>query len=157
MSHNEIEFFSQLLILPGLFIIGGAAVMVAAILRGGKTAELRHRERMAMIERGMTPPEPVFSEAGPQRAQGFKMTLGIMLCGLGLALFILIAFTAGEPGVATGVGGSFAAVGLAFIVSAVISKGELPPTRGSAHGSPSYDPGRRPPPPPAPPPMPPAD
>ena len=158
MSHNEIEFFSRMMILPGLFIIGGAAVMVAAILRGGKTAELRHRERMAMIERGMTPPEPGPGEAGPQRAHDFKTTLGIVLCGLGLALFMLIAFAGGEIGVATGVGGAFVAVGAAFIASAMFNTTRDPRGSGSpSYGVPPYDPGRRPPPPPAPPPMPPAD
>jgi hypothetical protein len=156
VSENEIEFVSRMLILPGLMIAGGFAVLVATILRGGKVAELRHRERMAMIERGMTPPEPVAGDVGLQRASGFKTTLGIVLCGLGLALFMLIAFAAGEVAVATGVGGAFVAVGFAFMAAAYYGKNEtpggLPP-----FAAPPYDPGRRPPPagPPAVPPAPP--
>jgi hypothetical protein len=156
VSDNEIEFASRLMILPGLLIAGGVVVMVAAILRGGKIAELRHRERMAMIERGMTPPEPVPGEGGPQRAQGFKTTLGIILCGLGVALFLLIGFTAGDVGVATGVGGAFVAVGLAFMASAVVARdpqmGGSPP-----FGARPYDSSGRPAPSPVPPPVPPVE
>ncbi len=122
MSENEIVFASRLLVLPGLFILGGFAVMVATVIRNGKVAELRHRERMAMIERGLTPPEPAPGEAGSRQASSFKLTLGIVLCGLGAALFMLIAFAAGEAGIGTGVGGAFVAVGVAFIASAMSAK-----------------------------------
>ena len=123
---DEYQFASKLLFLPAMLIVGGFAVVVATIIRGGKVAELRHRERMAMIERGMTPAEPVFGDGGLQRAHGFKMTLGIILCGLGLGLFMVIAFAAREPGMATGIGGAFVALGLAFIASAANTKRELP-------------------------------
>jgi hypothetical protein len=155
VSENEIEFVSRMLILPGLLIAGGFAVLVATIVRGGKVAELRHRERMAMIERGMTPPEPVAGDGGMQRASGFKTTLGIVLSGLGLALFMLIAFAAGDVGVATGVGGAFVALGLAFVAAAFNTKRETPPGGLPPYAAPPYDPGRRPPPPAAPPAAPP--
>ncbi len=119
MSENEIVFASRLLVLPGLFILGGFAVMVATVIRNGKVAELRHRERMAMIERGLTPPELATGDAGSRQSASFKMTAGIVLCGLGTALFMLIAFAGGAVGIGTGVGGAFAALGAAFIVSAM--------------------------------------
>jgi hypothetical protein len=50
------------------------------------------------------------------------MTLGIMLCGLGLALAMLIAFAGGAFAVGTGVGGAFVMVGLAFIVAAMSTR-----------------------------------
>ena len=156
MSENEIELVSRILILPGLLIAGGAAVMVAAILRGGKVAELRHRERMAMIERGLTPPEPAPGTGAVQRATGFKTTVGIVLCGLGAALFMLIAFTGGQVGVATGIGGAFVAVGLSFMAAAFNSKRETATGGVPPYAAAPYDPGRRPP-PPVPPPMPPAE
>jgi hypothetical protein len=127
VSENEIVFASRLMVLPGLFILGGFAVMVATIIRNGKVAELRHRERMAMIERGLTPPEPAPGEAGSHHASSFKMTLGIVLCGLGAALFMLIAFAGGAVGIGTGVGGAFVAVGAAFITSAVSAKRDARP------------------------------
>ena len=128
MSENEIVFASRLLVLPGLFILGGFAVMVATVIRNGKVAELRHRERMAMIERGLTPPEPGSGEAASHQAP--KMTLGIVLCGLGTALFMLIAFAGGEVGIGTGVGGAFVAVGVAFVITAMGAKRDVTPGDG---------------------------
>lgn len=119
---GEYEFFSVMLILPALVIVGGFALLWLTVQRGFKQAEYRHRERMAMIERGLTPPDPVLGDPALQRAHGFKMHLGILLCGLGLALFVLIGFAAGAPGVAFGVGGAFVMLGLALVVSAVSTK-----------------------------------
>jgi predicted anti-sigma-YlaC factor YlaD len=127
VSENEIVFASRLLVLPGLFILGGFAVMVATVIRNGKVAELRHRERMAMIERGLTPPEPVLGAAGSPQASSSRMTTGIVLCGLGAALFMLIAFAGGQVGIGTGVGGAFAAVGAAFMASAMGAKRDSAP------------------------------
>lgn len=124
MTQNELEFVTRMLVVPGLLIVAGAAVMVATIFRNGKLAEHRHRERMAMIERGLTPPEPVESREAPRRAVRVRMTMGIVLCGFGAALFMLIGFAAGELGVATGVGGGFVMIGLAFIASAVVARDE---------------------------------
>lgn len=119
---NENEIVTRLLVLPGLLIVGGIAVMVATIVRGGKLAELRHRERMAMIERGLTPPAPLTPTEGAERAYDSKMTIGIMVAGFGLALMALIAFAAGQPNIAIGVGGAFVMLGLAFVAAALVSR-----------------------------------
>ena len=80
--------------LPTMIIVGGVVVMVwgaSATPPGG--AELEHEERMAMIERGMTPPEPGRSRRARAPARhGFKLSFGILLCGLGLGLLMLITF-----------------------------------------------------------------
>jgi hypothetical protein len=119
---DENDVVTGLLVLPGLLIVGGITVMVATIVRGGKLAELRHRERMAMIERGLTPPTPLTPTEGVERAYGSKMTIGIMVSGFGLALMSLIAFAAGERDVAIGVGGAFVVLGLALIAAALVSR-----------------------------------
>lgn len=121
---GEYEFFSLMLLLPALVIVGGFALLWLTVQRGFKQAEYRHRERMAMIERGLTPPDPVLGDRALQHAHGFKMTIGILMCGLGLALFMLIAFTAGAPATAFGIGGAFVMIGLAFMASAFNSKRE---------------------------------
>lgn len=129
---GEYEFFSLMLILPALVIVGGFALLWLTVQRGFKQSEYRHRERMAMIERGLTPPDPVLGDAALQRVHGSRMTLGILMCGLGLALFLLISFTAGEPGTGFGVGGAFVMVGLAIVVSALNTRresGETQPPR----------------------------
>ncbi len=87
-----------MLLLPALLIVAGVAVLWLIVQRGYRQAEFRHRERMAMIERGMTPPDPVLGDRALQHAHGFKMTLGILMCGLGLALFMLICVCRRGPG-----------------------------------------------------------
>jgi hypothetical protein len=127
---NETELmFAGLVMLPALVILGGFTMLGLAMMRGGRQAEFRHRERMAMIERGMVPPDPVLGDARLRGSHRFKMTAGIMLCGVGMAMGMLIAFAAGEFGVAAGVGGAFVMVGLAFIAAAVNSKGEVDDSR----------------------------
>lgn len=122
---GEYEFYSLILLLPALIIIGGVALLWMTVLRGFKQAEFRHRERMAMIERGLTPPDTTAGERGPQQAHGTRMTLGIVLCGLGLAMFMLITFAGGAPGTGFGVGGAFVMVGLAFIAAAFNTRREV--------------------------------
>lgn len=121
---GEYEFFSLMLTLPALVIVGGFVLLWQTVQRGGKQAEFRHRERMAMIDKGLAPPDPVLGDPALQRAHGFKMTLGILTCGLGLALFMLIGFAAGAPGAAFGVGGAFVMLGIALVVSALNAKRE---------------------------------
>jgi hypothetical protein len=79
---------------------------------------------MAMIERGMTPGELERTDPD-QRSHGFKMSLGILLCGLGLAFVMLLTFAAGSPSTGFGVGGAFVMIGLAFVVSALFTKKDL--------------------------------
>jgi hypothetical protein len=86
---------------------------------------MEHRERLAMIERGLIPsPEadPLGFEAATSgsydgsRAERWR-TAGITIAGLGLALMTLLSFTAGEPGVGIGVGGAFAILGFALLLN----------------------------------------
>jgi hypothetical protein len=116
--------FAGLVMLPAFIVFGGFVLLGLTVWRRVKQAEFRHRERMAMIERGMTPPDQVLGDAALKKAHGFKLTLGIMLCGFGLALVMLISFAAREPSTAFGVGGAFVMVGLAFVVAALAMKRE---------------------------------
>jgi hypothetical protein len=129
VSETEL-MFAGMVVVPIFVMFGGFVMLGLTIWRGARQAELRHRERMAMIERGMTPPDPVLGDARLQRAHGVKMTLGIMFCGLGLALTMLIAFAGGAFGAGIGVGGAFVMVGAAFIVAALSTRPE--PDRPSA-------------------------
>lgn len=123
MSENEL-MFAGLVALPAFIVFGGFVLLGLTVWRGVKQAEFRHRERMAMIERGMTPPDQVLGDARLKKAHGVKMTLGIMLCGFGLAMLMLISFAAGAVGTGFGIGGAFVMVGLAFIVAALTTKRE---------------------------------
>ncbi|MGE0360832.1 MAG: DUF6249 domain-containing protein [Vicinamibacterales bacterium] len=151
---NEREFLTAMLFLPGLVIIGGVVVMVWGIRHATRQAELQHAERMAMIERGMTPPEPPRHDR-QRRAHGFKMSLGILLCGLGMGLLMLITFAAGAFGTGLGIGGAITMVGLAFIVSAMFTERQAEAPRAAAEAMVkrrSFEPPM--PPPPEPPPAP---
>jgi len=122
---DERDFAILAFMLPALIIVGGVVIIVWGIRHATRQAELVHEERMAMIERGMTPPESPRHERR-RRAHGFKMSLGILLCGLGMGLLLLITFAAGAFGTGLGIGGAIATVGLAFIVSAMFDEREGP-------------------------------
>lgn len=122
----ERELVWVLVLIPALIVTGGVLIIMWGIRHATRLAELQHQERLAMIERGMTPPD----DAGRdrlQRSYGFKMSFGIMLSGLGLGLAMLIAFAGGAIDIGVGVGGAVLMVGLAFVVSAVVTERQGPP------------------------------
>ena len=115
------------------FILAGAGLMMGTIVNRRKMREMEHRERLAMIERGLMPSP----EADPMRfeaAAGFAparesvadrtgatavryRTAGVLLIGLGLGLMLLITFTAGAPEIGIGVGGAWAILGAASLLN----------------------------------------
>jgi hypothetical protein len=141
---DERDIAIAAVMLPALIIIGGVVVMVWGIRHATRQAELQHEERMAMIERGITPPDIADRGERQRRAHGFKLSFGILLCGLGLGLVMLITFAAGEPGTGAGIGGAIVMVGLAFILSAMFTDGAgprpasaaVPPWRDRAEAAP---------------------
>lgn len=146
---SETEFAMLALMLPGMIIIGGVVIIIWGIRHATRQAELQHEERMAMIERGMTPPELPRHDR-QRRAHGFKMSLGILLCGLGMGLLMLITFAAGAFGTGLGIGGAITMVGLAFIVSAVFTERHAEAPRAAAEPMArrrSFEPPAPPPPP----------
>ena len=141
-----------LLIIMALFILAGAGLMMGTIVNRRKMREMDHRERLAMIERGLMPsPEldPVRFEAAAgfappgdtaanerQTATAVRYrTAGVLLIGLGLGLMILIAFTAGQAAIGIGIGGAWAILGAASLLNYFLMvqreepRGGGPPTR----------------------------
>jgi hypothetical protein len=122
---SEAEFVATVF---GLMILAGVAVLWMAMQNRRMLREFEHRERLAMIERGLVPPperDPAGFEsrtgvgAQPERSGATRSrSAGIIMIGFGLALMMLIAFAAGEPGVGVGIGGAFALLGAAFIFNA---------------------------------------
>lgn len=116
------------------FILAGAGLMMGAIVNRRKVREMEHRERLAMIERGLIP-SPELDPVRFEAAAGFASpgdaaaadrsgatavryrTAGVLMIGLGLGLMTLITFTAGEPGVGVGVGGAWAILGAASLIN----------------------------------------
>ncbi len=108
-------------------MLAGVAIIWMAMQNRRHLRELEHRERVAMIERGLVPsPEtdPVAFERAimmarspESRGTSRMRSAGVMMIALGMGFMFLLTFTAGEPGVGIGVGGAFAILGAAFFIN----------------------------------------
>jgi hypothetical protein len=122
------------LTLVGLFVLAAIWISWRARMR-----ELAHRERLAMIEKGLMPPAEFFAggpdmavpraldAAGPplsRTASRFR-SAGVIFVGLGVAAGLIIGVAALEPTVGLGVGGAIAAIGAAMIVNGVLGAREV--------------------------------
>ena len=109
-------------------IVGGVILVYAGLRHRTKILEMAHRERLAMIERGLTPVGDLDGTAQVAKAQRTArsnklLSAGIFIVGLGLGLATLIAFASREPEIAVGIGGAIAVVGGSLIVTAVLVHG----------------------------------
>ena len=122
-----------------MLVIMGAAVALIwmAMSYRRRVREMEHRERLAMIDRGLVPP-PELDPAGFESRVGLprpaelpgalrSRSAGVMLIGLGLALAVLITFVAGAPDIGIGVGGAFAVLGGAFLFNGTLLARQPPP------------------------------
>ena len=112
-----------------LIVAAGLALLLMSMNNRRYVRELAHRERMAMIERGLVPPpegdlvqfEPaptpgVISPASPAPKRGERFrTIGVAMIGLGVGMAFIVGFTGGQPVVALGVGGAWTALGVASL------------------------------------------
>jgi hypothetical protein len=115
-------------IMLGLAMVAGVMIIYMGLRQRAYTLELLHRERMAMIERGLVPPPEMQSyrgyDHGASRGRGAStraLTGGIVIVALGLGLMTLIGVAAEAPGVAIGLGGAIAIVGAAFIAISIVT------------------------------------
>lgn len=111
-------------------IAGGVFVIVSALKYRAKILEMAHRERLAMIERGLKPVGGPLTDLLPSRPKARSsrmMSGGIVVVGLGLALAMVIGFASREPEIAVGVGGAVAILGAAFIVTSYVTRQETKP------------------------------
>ena len=123
-----------------LVMVLSAVALIAIVLRGRqRLRELAIRERIAMIERGLMPPpevDPDRFDRGLLLAYAIKRasnpkgtryrTMGVMIMGLGAALFLLLAFAAGVPEVAFGVAGGVFVLGIAAYANGALISRDLP-------------------------------
>ena len=109
-------------------VFASLAVLWMAMVNRRAVREMEHRERLAMIQRGLLPaPEsdPLGFEEGVEAFSGAGLkserwrTAGTLTVGLGVALMILLTFSAGEFAVGFGVGGAFAALGAAILFNGI--------------------------------------
>ena len=134
-----------------LLIVAGLVVMWMGLQSRRQQLEMQHRERLAMIERGLVPP-PELDPEGFERHMT-KSTVrdtassarwrgaGIMMIGLGIALVFLLTFAAGEAGIGIGIGGAFVVLGAAFVINALmLTRTPAHPSRSAAPPSSSGEP-----------------
>jgi hypothetical protein len=136
---RETTLMVFLAILPMMVVGGGILIALVAMWRQVKMQEMRHRERLAMIERGLMPPperDPAaFHASFQQRAPGRFLSFGIALVAVGLGLMLIIAFAGGAPGPAVGVGGAIALLGIGFIINSQLQRGNYVPAPQRTPGS----------------------
>ena len=112
-----------------LFIVAGVVLMIAAMTNRRKMREMEHRERLAMIDRGLMP-SPESNPAGFDAAAGLAdaptepadrrnryRTAGILLIGVGIGLMFVIGIAGGAPEIGVGVGGAWVSLGGASLLN----------------------------------------
>jgi Flp pilus assembly protein TadB len=110
-----------------LVIMAGVALMISAMFNRRRYREMEHRERLAMIERGLIP-SPERNPAAFESAAGLRpftesaagaryRTAGVLLIGIGLGLMMLLTFAVHDLGVGLGVGGAWAVLGGASLLN----------------------------------------
>lgn len=115
-----------------VFLAGGVLVILMAMYQRQRTREMEHRERLAMIEKGMVPgPErdPRGFEAWQQQNQPptLATSIGVVIVALGLALMLFLSVAAATPEIGVGLGGAIVVLGVAFIVNGQLRRRSQPP------------------------------
>lgn len=117
------ELFAMVFVL-GMF--GGVFIVYLGLRQRSQQLEMRHLERMAMIERGQIPLSEPSGDGAAGRHRGSvapasrSLSAGIIVVGLGLALATIISIAGESPEVGIGVGGAISILGAAFIVRSII-------------------------------------
>src|SRR5687768_5195841 len=105
-----------------------------AMYQRGRTREMQHRERLAMIERGIAPSpdqDPAAFDAWHGgRRHSAATSIGVVIIALGLGLMLLIGVTARSGLIGIGIGGAIIVLGIAFIVIGELQRRSQPPSWG---------------------------
>jgi hypothetical protein len=111
-------------IVPVAAISGWAFITLFRLYLVGRTREHAHRERMAMIERGVTPPAETAAAAidwrggtSPNPVSRNRRT-GIILIGVGVGLAVMLGVV-GTGGRSMGASAFLIVLGLAFLLIAM--------------------------------------
>ena len=127
----ELEFVI-IIVVFSVIASGGVLVILASLWHRARLLEMAHRERLAMIERGLAPSElPPLTDRNSQVRRSARssrlLSAGIVIVGLGLAIAFLIGFASSEPEIAVGVGGAIVVLGISLIVTAIVVRGAMGP------------------------------
>jgi hypothetical protein len=119
-----------LIVVCVLGILAGLFVIWMAMQSRRHVREMEHRERLAMIERGLVP-APEVDPLGFERALGVRRvgeskgasrtrSIGVIVIALGIGFMLMISVAAENPSIGIGIGGAFALLGIAFIINSVL-------------------------------------
>ena len=134
--------------IPLVAIIGGLINAGLALHHRARLKELALRERIAMIEKGITPPPEVDPAAfdsgweerevrpGVEATRAKHRTAGVILTGVGLGLMLLITLTADDMAIGIGVGGAVVILGIAFLINSMLSSRTEPQPGSRRYGRP---------------------
>lgn len=122
-----------LFLIPVAGILAGVAIVLMAMWVHVRQREAATRERLALIERGITPPVTMpgspLARTTLRRAERYRSG-GVIFMGTGIGLGLLIGVAAQENDVGLGVGGAIFILGLALFLNAVLlarDAGRMPP------------------------------
>lgn len=135
-----------------MMVIGGFGLVAYALSGRQRMRELMMKERIALIERGVAPPPEVDparfehivnlaqNASGRSSRSGRYRSAGIMIMGLGLALFMIIGVAAETPEVGLGIGGAFVVLGAAMVMNSMFVARDPDPLPSNLHMPPLSSP-----------------
>lgn len=108
-------------------VFSGVFIVFQGLRQRSLQLEMRHKERLAMIERGLLPTDverrlsgPVASPARTAKPPR-SLSVGIVFIAVGFGLMTLIGIAAEAPQAAIGWGGAIVIIGVAFIVISFVT------------------------------------
>ncbi len=107
------------LFIPILAVIGGIALAIVGIVTKSREEELKHKERIIAMEKGIALPEEP-KPAEPQSGRMKHLTGGLVLTFLGVAFLVLRLVAGNEDALTAGI--IIGAVGLALLLAGWIQK-----------------------------------
>jgi hypothetical protein len=126
-----VEEQEVVLIILTMMIFGGLGILWMAMTNRRAVREMEHRERLALIQRGLVPApesdplafETQFAPASAAKPERWRAA-GVVIIGFGLALMMLLTFTTREPELGIGIGGAFVVLGATFVVNASLRRAD---------------------------------
>ena len=109
------------LLIPIIAVLGGMALAIVSVIMKGKEEELKHKERIIAMEKGMAVPEMPKEEKRTSYSR--YRTWGLVMTLLGLAL-IAQKLVSGNSSAMTG-GIIVAAIGIGFLLAAWFEKRDM--------------------------------
>jgi hypothetical protein len=111
-------------LVPVVAIVGGLSMGAYSMYLRMKARQLMHEERLALIEKGLTPPPLSAADLAdfPKRRRSSRHT-GVILIAVGIGLGVVVALN-DEMKNALGVGGLLVVIGLGFLLNAMLDRRE---------------------------------